>query len=292
MAQRKLNASVVGQSLPRTTQRVTGSLKSTIKTGNMFIVSGLQKSAAEVPNIMDIPDSIKKYVIDKAMMPKPRVRKGSLSPSGLVTGCNRAVVLNYLGLRDPGGIDFKLQTVFDDGTFRHLRIQMRGLHAGVFDDIEVEQKNRVYGTSVVFESHADAVGGSVSAPYFVEIKGSNSFQFTNYQANTDAVIQSYLAQCMGYFYADASLERCYIVVENKDSQEYEEVSIERTNYAPHLAVYESRVKDIATFIENRTLPDPLIGTPQHPQCQRCNFTQSCLALGSAFPTIRRRKVTP
>ena len=73
--------------------------------------------------------------IKQEIMRKPRFRPGTFSASS-AGSCPRAQVLGFLGLGQDYLHDPQLQSIFNDGKWRHLRWQATLLAAGALVDIE------------------------------------------------------------------------------------------------------------------------------------------------------------
>ena len=147
----------------------------------------------------------------------PRDRSGSFSGSARGT-CERAQVFQFLGVPKGGrGIDTKLQSVFLDGTWRHLRWQMLLLAAGERYSIPVE-------VEVPFRNEDLRLRGSVDGivdGHGFELKGTRAFQSARSKPFAAHVLQVHSYMVL------TGLDTFSIVYEDKATQDTSEHIIER-----------------------------------------------------------------
>lgn len=185
----------------------------------------------------------------------PRDRSDSFGSSS-AGSCLRAQVFEYLGT-DQGGIDPKLQQIYNDGKFRHLRWQATLLEAGILDDIEVplawpdrRSVGTMDGVGTVPTDHPREEWRHLEFGF--ELKGANTFTYKTIVAEGPL---RYLSQVHRYFLS-GGYDLFAIVVEDKNSQDWTEWVIEPD---PELLVEQRAELDVLNrAVDTETLPSMLV----------------------------------
>lgn len=165
-------------------------------------------------------------IIAEQLSKPPRDRSGSFSSSSSGK-CERLQVFNYIGQGAddlPQSNDPRLQQIFYDGSFRHLRWQAVLLQAKIIDRIEVplswkkmRSEGSMDGLGVVHDEHPRPDWRGLEFGF--ELKGMNSW---GYKSQIEKGIrEDHLDQVHRYFLS-SGLELFVIIYENKDTQEWTE----------------------------------------------------------------------
>lgn len=204
---------------------MANSLNKTIKAAKMYeqhiVTHRLNMFLMQHPNL--VVDDWIADLIHEQLVKQPRDRTQSFSSSAAGT-CMRRQVFNYIGI-DPGGVNEpKLQNVFYDGTWRHLRWQATLLQAGILNKIEFPLRwdaKRSVGTmdglGVVPDDHPNEKWRGLEFGF--ELKGMNSYGYK--YAAPKGPKEDHLDQVHRYFIS-SGLELFVIIYENKDTQEWTE----------------------------------------------------------------------
>lgn len=206
------------------------------------------------------PEAIAEWVKRQLMTAeRDRTRAFNASSSGQ---CLRRQVLNYIGVPAPGVVDPQLAQIFQDGSWRHLRIQSQMVAAGI---IELENLEfPLYWPAMRLKGTADGVG-EVPADhpnkawrgmrFGLEIKGANMF------THNDMVDPSkYMPQLSTYFLS-GGFDLFVVYVENKNMQESKEFVIE-PDPAWLRSVREELVQ-LNKFVDAEVLPDRMSTCTNH-----------------------------
>lgn len=236
---------------------------------NKIITPDLTRFLLDNPNIV-----YEQWVVDRIaeqLAKKPRVRSSTFSASAAGT-CPRKQVLSFIGSPGRQSDDIQLANMANDGTWRHLRLQANLLQAGIVDDIEYGvpwPARRAMGTldcvMTVPQTASRVDWRGLSAG--VELKGAYSFKAWKIQAEGPQV---YLPQVRRYF-ASTALDLFVILIENRDSLEWQEYVYERAGVDVQGSLDE--LDELNGHVDAQTLPVPLpdcarhIGTVFNHQCQ-------------------------
>jgi len=198
----------------------------------------------------------------------PRDRTQSFSGSARGS-CERAQVFQYLGTDDEseeGDVDVKLQSVFLDGTWRHLRWQMLLLAAGREFNVPVQ-------VEVPFRSDTLRLRGSLDGIIDgrgFELKGTRAMH-----AALKAPFASHVLQVHSYMVL-ADLDIFSVVYEDKATQETVEHVVMRDD------TIERKVREelarLNEAIDTRVLPPIKKGCQGKPYSQEwwdCPYNRVC-----------------
>lgn len=188
---------------------------------------------------------------------QPRVRSGSFS--GAMAGdCLRAQELAYAGVSGET-IDTQLRNIFNDGKWRHLRWQAMLLDAGVITDAEYPvfwhdyfSRGTIDGRGEVPASHP--VERWRGLEFGFELKGVSTFQFGRYKKEGQPT-GSHRAQIDRYF-AIGGFDLFSYVIEDKTTQEFYEMVVERDDTAVELADREIKALGHAVMADRIHAPRP------------------------------------
>jgi hypothetical protein len=209
-------------------------------------------------------------MVTESLYEKQESRTGRLGGSS-AGACLRAQVLGYLGA--PGTpVDTDLQKIFEDGKWRHMRLQATLLEAGIIDRIEVPARWRrarafgqIDGAGVVPDDHPNEAWRGKE--FGLEIKGAMSFAFANIEK---AGPERYYEQISRYFLY-AGFELFVIIVESKDTQRTLEWVISEEDVNVGAQLHELQV--LNDYIDLQQLP-PKIATcalARGPQFHSCPY---------------------
>lgn len=196
------------------------------------------------------------------MVSTPRERSGSFSASS-AGRCERAQVFGYHGAEGDSP-DVGLQSIFNDGKWRHLRWQAMLLQSEILTDIEVPlfwnrklQRGTMDGQGIVPEDHY--VQEWQGQEFGFELKGVNAFQYDGFtksgpkEEHLDQVAKYFLLSGLGLF---------SILYENKSTQQAHEWVISRDDpgMAERIEAQREEVDSLKRYVDEESLP------PQLPEC--------------------------
>lgn len=233
-------------------------------------------------------------IIHEQLVTKPRVRSASFSGSS-AGQCYRAQELAFLGMPQQGAIGPRLQNIFNDGTWRHLRWQAMLLHAGILDRIEIplfwrnmKARGTMDGIGTVPDDHPrESIRG---LEFGFELKGANPFVYHKAVKQDQGVKEEHENQVARYFLL-GGYDLFVTIYENKATQEwYEWVSF------PDMERIEAQRQEL---LELNGSIDTQQLHPMLPQCKietgafkECAYGQSaagaCPRAGD-WPNIKKNK---
>lgn len=155
----------------------------------------------------------------------PRDRSGSFSASG-ISGCLRRQEFSFLGMPRIGIIDARLQHVFENGKWTHLRWQAELLEAGLLDEIEPT----FFSKSRLFRGTMDGIGVATRGRYIgrrfgFELKTANEWRFRTQDAG-DSPDDKTLDQVHFNMWL-SGYDLFVVIVEDKSTQNWHEWIIRR-----------------------------------------------------------------
>lgn len=207
------------------------------------------------------PDAVKK--IHRALSAKQRDRRFSWSASSAGKPL-RHQELSFLGAPTVGSTDPRLQMIFHNGTWTHMRYQAILLTAGLLDNIEVTIKRPSERARCTMDGMGTVLGGRYDGREFgFELKSRNDFQFKR-QVVLDPDDRT-RAQVDFEFWL-SGLDMFVILNENKNTQEPKEWVFFRE---------EDRVRDIRNMVKelNKAIDQQRLH-PIPEECKESNF-KSC-----------------
>ena len=196
----------------------------------------------------------------------PRDRTGTYSASSL-NSCVRRQQLTFIGM--PQSWDnTKMNSIFHNGTFMHIRWQMAGLTEGWMKAAEVpigHNHMRLSGTQ----------DGVAYNDYVVELKSINTFGFSS--VNTFGPKEGHIEQ-VGTYVAATGAPGAVILYEDKNTQEYREFTYTRAELP--ITEIEQRAERLWEMTENQQLAEPLDKciAGEGMQYQLCQYRDQCLAI--------------
>lgn len=255
----------------------------------LVVTNRLEGWLAAHPEGILPPTEMAPVVYDLLLRPPTGNRGGSFHSDRMK--CERAQVFEFLGMPDAGrGYTPTLQNVFNDGTFRHIRWQLMGLMAGIFTHVEAVKKNGgmyyagCQGVPLPAETtpvdamrlgvRADAI--NLDEGFGAEIKGTRALGYII----TNGISTPHLLQMHTYFFAYPELDRWVYLAEDKGSQDWREVVIERD---PKLVrEVANQLADLNDSVDKKKLPKIL------PECKEgrsavfnaCPYNKFCREAGT------------
>lgn len=236
------------------------SLNRTIKAAKMgsqyIITPRLNMFLMQNPNL--VVDDWIADLIRKEITKQPRDRSASFSSSASGV-CARRQIYQYLDISSGGVNDPQLQSIFYDGTWRHLRWQAVLLQAGILSDIEyplrwdeMRSRGSMDGVGVVPDDHPNEKWRGME--YGFELKGMNS---NGYKYSTGgSPKEDHLNQVHRYFLV-GGFDLFVIIYENKDTQEWTEWVIEPDQN--RLDAQEKELRELNEFVDQKAMPPMLEG---------------------------------
>lgn len=253
-----------------------------------WLVAHPEGVTAQTPELIRV-------LYDLAASPPSAGRGGSFHSN--IAACERLQVFSFLGFPERQRYMPELQNIFNDGTWRHIRWQLMGLASGVFTHVEVTAKNGMlysagnepvpYDTSVAdsmrFGLRADAV--NFDERFGVELKGTGNLAWVI----QNGISPQHLLQIHCYFCVFPELERWVYIAEDKRSQAWREIVIERD---PEIVrEVANRSADLNRYIDKKELPPMLLPCKagKGPEFDSCPYNRIC-ADQQAWPQKKRKKL--
>lgn len=223
---------------------VPSSFKQSIRIArrNAHITPRLNKWLLNNPTGVQIHDPAVQERISEVMSPKAHHgRDGAFHPSQLYQ-CQRAQVFGFYGVEVPREYNPVLLNLFNDGHFRHLRWQIMLLSAGVITDIEVP----VQIPELRLVGSMDGVNADEG--WMFELKGTSQYR----KVQQGGAFDAHIKQVHAYLLA-AGLDRAIIVYEDKASQDWIEIEIQKDDRI--ISEITSILQSLNEAIDNHTLPE-------------------------------------
>lgn len=250
-----------------------------LRDTDLVVTPRLHSYLVTNPELCWKPEVVKR--ISELLSEPPAARSARFSPSqsGL---CLRRQVLNFLGVRGTLHADPRLQSIFNDGKFRHLRWQGTLLDAGILDDVEVEvawPKRRVSGRmdghGYVPDEHPMYAG----AEFGFELKGENTFVYGNSVRRGTGHKVSYERQYHKYFLI-SGVDIFVVVQEDKSTNEYHETVVVPQDHL--LEEARTELKDLNVSLDRKVLPLALpgaaAGTGECAECPYAGASGPCVSI--------------
>lgn len=207
---------------------------------------------------------------------EPRARPpGRFSPSS-ICGCPRAAVLKFTGAKGSIGFDPEIEAVFDDGNWRHARLDWQFydmeavLGKDIFEVVSIEE--HVSYDKLFIDGHLDAVIKIRGVPYVIDFKGINARGF-EYIFKEDKPRESHILQVMTYEKM-RRIKRGFLYYECKDDQRTKIFPVDWT--ADAWEQVQEWCSDIVENMEEQKLP------PMDPECSqgryhfyKCPYAGTC-----------------
>lgn len=192
-------------------------------------------------------------------------RHGAFHPSQLYQ-CRRAQVFGYHNAPTHKSYSPTLMNLFNDGHFRHLRWQIMLLSAGIIEEVEVP----VSSPKLRLEGSMDGVNWSEG--WMFELKGTSQFR----QVQQRGAMPAHIKQVHAYLLM-AGLEKAIIVYEDKSSQDWLEIEVERDDEISAQITY--ILSKLNSAIDNNTLPEVLSECKnQEGEYKSCPYASICLGI--------------
>jgi hypothetical protein len=211
--------------------------------------------------------------VTRSLFKRQTSRVGRLGASS-AGQCLRAQVLTYLGA--PGAeIEPELRKIFEDGKWRHMRLQAALLQAGIIDRVEVPVKWKrarasgdIDGAGIVPDDHPNPAWRGLE--FGLEIKGAMSFAYSHIEKLGP---ERYYEQIARYFLY-AGFDLFVIIIESKDTQAMQEFVVTEKDVNTGRQLHELAV--LNDYIERQQLPPMLepCALARGPQFKSCGYGQS------------------
>lgn len=214
----------------------------TFKRSDLLITPRLESWLVQHPEGIVLDEEVASLIGDLAQS-KPRYRGDTWAASSRGT-CLRRQTFTFLGMPQDGRLDPRLQNLFNDGTWRHLRWQAMLLKAKLLTDVEVPvflSRHNMVGT-MDGENHRENFG--------FELKGIYSLSGVK-----DGPYPYHLLQVHSYFLAKPGLEKFSLIYEDKRTQDWKEYVVE-----PDQELLKEVSRELRTLnrqLNKRELPDVL-----------------------------------
>lgn len=232
---------------------------------------------------LPVPQPIADRVRD-LLMTAPRDRTASFSASS--SGhCLRAQVYGYLGTESYNVPSAQLMSIFNNGTWVHLRLQAAMLMAGIITDVKhiefplywrrLRTRGTMDGLGFVPDDHPNPAWRGKS--FGLELKSANSNVFRKLQSDGP---DKYERQFTRYFLM-SGVDLFAVFVECKDTQQTLEWVVEPS---PALAKLDKlELEDLNYYIDNKKLP------PRLPECKalKGDVFRNCTYGGRTGPCALR-----
>ena len=201
-----------------------------------------------------------------ALQAKPRDRRGTYSASSLNT-CKRKQQFTFIGLPELA-YNAKTAGIFQNGTFMHIRWQMAGLTEGWMARAEVPVPKNDLGLSGTIDGISDESD-------VIELKSIHTNGFSNvatFGAKEDHIYQA------GTYVACTDAERAIFIYEDKNTQEYKEIVLKRSELP--IAEITENAQRLWDATDKRKLHEPLSSCEDREgwRYTGCPFRAQCLGI--------------
>lgn len=198
----------------------------------------------------------------KQLKTQPRIRSGSFSASSS-GDCLRYQELQYLGMPSMDTTDPRLQNIFDDGKWRHLRWQSMLMDAGLLTRCEMplywrnkRSRGTIDGYGIVPDDHPRTSWQGLDFGF--ELKGMNPYMYSKVVKGDQDIKEEHTRQFSRYFLM-GGFDLFVVIYENKATQEWFEWVVEPDDQL--IAESQQELDDLNQAIEHKHLHDML------PQCK-------------------------
>jgi hypothetical protein len=196
---------------------------------------------------------------------KPRERKETFSASS-IGRCRRAQQFSYLGVK-PTSFTAKQVQILHNGMWMHLRWQMAGLTAGWLCEAEVLVPDNAAGLKGTMD------GVLWGTHQVVEFKSINSHGFGI--INSFGIDPVHNDQVHAYMYA-SDTDLAVVIYENKDTQDWKELLIERDEETVAEIVTRADELWIKTWSKELYEPKSKCIDKEGTEYTQCPFRKVCL----------------
>lgn len=179
-------------------------------------------------------------------------------------GCQRQQLFTYLGMPGKSKLDYRLNSIFLDGHWRHLRWQLVGLAAGALTHVEVPFAVDKYNLTGSVDGLNEDEG------WIFELKGA--FQLPS------EVPFKHLLQIHTYFLG-TGYDRCAYVVECKRTQEFREWVVHKDDEI--MKQVRKELDDLNRALDEGQLPQTLAECDiREGAYKTCPYAKECLKQAS------------
>ena len=194
-------------------------LKAMLRThrrGDLIITKPVEQWLNEHPEGLILDRKLAMRLADMVQA-QPRNRQGLWSASA-AGSCARAQMFSYMGAPAAYRLDPRMQNIFNDGTWRHLRWQMMLLTMGVLDDVEVP----VYNPDLHLRGTMDGIGKLDNGDEWGwELKSIYSLSAVEAGPKPE-----HLLQVHSYFISRPTIKKFSLVYEDKRTNIFREFVVE------------------------------------------------------------------
>lgn len=202
----------------------------------------------------DIPMWVAERIVE-IMGKKDRKRVGSWSGS-MAGDCLRRQELQFIGMSAVGKADSRLQMIFLNGTFVHLRWQATLLTAGLLDGIEITHKKPSWNSRCTLDGIGEAISGRYGGREFgFELKSRNEWAFNS---QTLKGVDEKTRKQVDFEFLITGLDLFVIMNENKNNQQPKEWVFARDE--DRVRAMRNQVRDLNRSVDKQKL---------HPQLDEC-----------------------
>lgn len=183
--------------------------------------------------------------------------------------CPRAQIYAFLGLPAGRIIDPKLQGIFNDGTFRHIRWQLALMKAGIATDVEVPFAVPSWRVSTSLDAENDQY------PWMFELKGWGGGKSIATLKNAENIPHEHILQMNTCMWA-VGWDTAIYVAESKGTNDWAEVVVKRDERIIDDIKWE--LDYLNECVEDKEVP------PIKPDCRRkkgqeykdCPYAANCI----------------
>lgn len=220
----------------------------------LIVTPALTKYFNEHPDIVYDPDVIERVTERVTRASESRLARLGASSAGR---CPREQILGFLGM--PGHRHSQgLRMVFEDGHWRHMRLQALMLQAGIIEDIEVwghwkamRAAGQIDGHGYVPDDHPNP--DFRGKEFGVEIKGANTWPFKRMQEHG---LTPYRKQVARYFLY-TGYELFVIYAEDKNCQESFEWVVSENDLVQEMDDQRAELAFLNKHLDQHMLPGKL-----------------------------------
>lgn len=178
--------------------------------------------------------------------------------------CLRQQVFRFLGMNSLRNMDSVLQNIFNDGTWRHIRHQMMGMQGGWLTDVEVKYSLPQWRLTTSLD------GINTDEGWGYELKGMRNYS----KVVSDGIPYGHNLQVHTTMLA-SDLDRWVYLVEDKGSQDWQEIVIRRDSKI--IQEVKDELNKITDSVEDKQLPEmiPECKIKKGNEYKQCPFKMVC-----------------
>lgn len=218
--------------------------------------------------LVDINDPKMRALLLQLLSKRQHMERSGSFHSSELWDCERKQVFGYLGMPAKAkALTPETINLFNDGTWRHVRWQMKLMAAKIINKVEYAVKVPHYR----FTGHIDGLKTSVRNPWWgLEVKGTSEFE----RVKLYGAFPEHIRQVHGYALGEPRIQEFVILYECKSTNHWHEVIVPiRPTVTKEI---EGILSDLNEAVEHKKLPRILEDCKQGKgQYLRCPYAYAC-----------------